>query len=273
MSSPLDDVAARTSRARRQAGAKVPKGKGKLPAWTPDEGDPAGRYAMWLNELWNLDDRDPIVTGERYGKHGDAALVLVRQSGQRVRWTHQSTLQKPSGLQSVMMSECGIRPKRLTSDDAMLIAWAATQLADLRADLDPLEEIALWWWRYVDSRPTLLGNPVEDRDWRILLAKWQQARAHDEARSQTADRETFIVVDRRAGERYVRRDDFAEHVRSMVRGPMSWPTLNSRVAEVGWQQMRSQKRATAAGAPYVEARLYVVPANWPDPEETDGASA
>ena len=261
-------VVTKTKRARRRKA----KANGRLPGWTPDESDPAGQFAAWLNEVWELEDRDPFVGGERYGKHGDAAIVLIRESGQRVRWTHQSTLQKPAGLQAVLMSECGIRPRQFTVNDAMLIAWAITRLADLRAELDPLEELAVWWLRYVDTRPTVLGNPDDDRNWRMLLAEWQQARSHDEIRSQTSARETFIVVDERDGVRYVRREDYAEHARSMVRGGLSWPTLNSRLAEAGWQQTRFQKRATAAGAPYVEARLYVVPASWPDlPESSDAA--
>lgn len=249
---------------RKRAGA------GKLPPWTPDEGDPAGRYAAWLNEVWNLTDRDPIVGGERYGRHGDAAIVLVRQSGQRVRWGHQSTLQKPIGLQAVLMSECGIRPRKLTGHDAMLIAWAITQLADLRADVDPMEEAVLWWLAYVDTRPIRHVDPDDEREWRYVLAEWHAARAYDEARGREDPHHTFIVVDERNGERYVRREDYAEHVRSMVRGSMSWPTLNSRVAEAGWQQTRSQRKSTGEGAPYVEARLYVVPADWPETEKVGG---
>jgi hypothetical protein len=250
------------------------KRSGKLPAWTPDEGDPAGRYAAWLNELWNLTNgRDPFIRGERFGKHGDAAIVLVRQSGQRVRWTHQSTLTKPAGLQSVLMSECGIKPRKLTGYDAMLIAWAITQLADLRADLDVMEEVALWWLHYVDTRPTRSGNPDEERGWRTLLAEWQAARSFDEIRGKEEPHRTFIVVDDRDGVRYVRREDYADHVRGMVRGSLSWPTLNSRLAEAGWQQTRFQRRATAGGAPYVEARLYVVPADWPEPELAETLAA
>lgn len=266
MSDEFDDVVARTARAR---GTKA-KGNGKLPGWTPDEGDPAGRFAMWLNELWNLNDRDPFVAGERFGKHGDAAVVLVRESGQRVRWTHQSTMQKPAGLQAVLMSECGIKPRKLTPHDSMLIAWAITQFSDLRADVDPLEEVALWWLRYVDSRPTREGNPDDARQWRALLADWQEARTADESRSSGTAHQTFIVVDRRDGTRYVRREDFADHVRGVVKGGLSWPTLNSRLAEAGWQQTRVQRKATAGGAPYVEARLYVVPSDWPEPELIEG---
>lgn len=257
-----DDFIDGLSKASNRSRART----GKMPAWTPNEGDSAGRYASWLNELWDLSDRDPIVAGERYGRHGDAAIVLVRQSGQRIRWTHQSTLQKPAGLQAVLMSECGIKPRKLSGYDAMLVAWAITQLSDLRADVDPMEEVALWWLHYVDTRPTKLADPDDDREWRVTLAEWQAARVFDEVRHQSDSRHTFIVVDERDGVRYVRREDYAEHVRSMVRGSMSWPTLNSRLAEVGWQQMRFQRKATAHGAPYVEARLYVVPADWPEPE-------
>jgi hypothetical protein len=170
------------------------------------------------------------------------------------------------------MSECGIKPRRLTAYDAMLVAWAVTQLADLRADVDPLEEAALWWLRYVDTHPTREANPDDDRAWRVVLAEWQAARSSDEIRSPGESRQTFIVVDERDGARYVRREDYAEHVRGMVRGSMSWPTLNSRLAEAGWQQTRFQRRATAGGAPYVEARLYVVPADWPEIDPDPGAN-
>lgn len=244
-------------------GAKKRKTAGKMPTWVPDEGAPAADYARWLNELWPTPD--PFVAAERYGKHGDAAIVLLRQSGQRVRWTHQSTLQKPNGLQAVLMSECGIRPRKISTYDSMLIAWAITQLADLKADVDPHEEGVSWWLRYVDSRPTVQVNPDDEAEWRRVLAAWQRARAADETSSNTP-RETFIAVDSRDGVRYVRREDYAEHVRSQVRGGLSWPTLNSRLAELGWQQTRVQRKATAAGSPYVEARLYVVPATWPEPE-------
>jgi len=245
-------------------GAVKTKTAPKMPKWVPDEGAPAATYCQWLNELWPT--ADPFVAGERFGKHLDAAIVLIRQSGQRVRWTHQSTLQKPNGLQAVLMSECGIRPRKFTGHDAMLIAWAITQLADLKADVDPHEEAVSWWLRYVDSRPTIETNPDDEAEWRKTLAGWQRARAADESHSNGSPRETFIVVDKRDGVRYVRREDYAEHVRSQVKGGLSWPTLNSRLAEVGWQQTRIQRKATAAGSPYVEARLYVIPADWPEPE-------
>jgi hypothetical protein len=192
--------------------------------------------------------------------------VLVRQSGQRVRWAHQSTLQAPNGLQAVLMSECGIKPRKLTTYDSMLIAWAVTQLADLKADVDPAEEGVSWWLKYVDSRPALEVNPDDEAQWRKALAGWQRARAADESSSHGTARETFIAIDTRDGVRYVRREDYADHVRGLVKGGLSWPTLNSRLAELGWQQTRVQRKATAAGSPYVEARLYVVPADWPEPE-------
>lgn len=260
MSSEFDRFASRAGRRSPRTGKT--KTAAKMPGWTPEEGDPPGRFIMWLNELWPT--TDPFVAGERYGKHGDAAIVLVRESGQRVRWTHQSTLQKPNGLQAVVMSECGIKPRKFSTHDVMIVAWAITQLADLKAELDEMEEVALWWLRYADGRPTITANPRDEREWRGVLGRWQEARVHDEHRAPGDARQTFIVLDQDTGARYVRREDFAEHVRSVVQKGVSWPTLNSRLAEAGWSQTRIQKKATDGGAPYLSARLYVVPANWPD---------
>lgn len=237
---------------------------GKLPAWTPEEGDQPNRFCAWLNELYDPDDRDPFVGGERWGTHGDASLVLRRASGQQIRWNHQVTLTKPAGLQSVLMSQAGIRPRKLTGYDTMLIAWVITQLSDLRAGLDPLEEVVLWWSRYVDSRPVEHADPDNEVEWRATLVRWQHAREADERRSPMDDRQTFILIDARDANRYIRREDFADHARSQVKGSLSWPSLNSRVAEAGWQQSRFQRKATPS-APYVSVRVYVVPADWPDP--------
>jgi hypothetical protein len=241
------------------------KATGKMPPWTPDEGDPPERYAAWLNTLWRLDaGRDPIIGAERFGKHGDAPIILIRRSGQRVRWAHQETLTRPAGLQAVLMSQCGIRPRKLTGHDTMLIAWAITQLADLRSDIDPLEEVALWWSDYANSRPQKAADPDDEMEWRAALAAWQAAARADERRSPVEAHQTFILIDRRDQTRYVRREDFARHIRLTVRGrPMSWPTLNGMLAEVGWQQSRFQHRATPS-TPYVSARVYVVAADWPD---------
>src|SRR5262245_35567656 len=86
---------------------------GKLPGWIPEEGDPPGRFCAWLNELYDPNDRDPFVGGERWGTHGDAPIALYRASGQKIRWNHQATLTKPAGLQAVLMSKAGIRPRKL----------------------------------------------------------------------------------------------------------------------------------------------------------------
>jgi hypothetical protein len=255
-------------KADQSADAPKPAGKratGKLPAWSPDESDGAERFAAWLNELYDPRAQDPFVGGERYGTHGDATLILRRASGKQIRWNHQATLTKPAGLQSVLMSECGIKPRKLTGYDTMLIAWVITRLCTLRAGLDPLEEVVLWWSRYIDSRPVHHADPDNEPEWRGALMAWQHAREADERHSPLTDeRQTFILVDSRDDNRYVRREDFADHVRSIVKGSLSWPSLNSRVAEAGWQQTRFQRRATPS-APHVSVRVYVVPADWPEP--------
>lgn len=266
---PLDSLD--PQRPKRPTGASP-----ALPKWIPAESAGADVFADWINELYELNGRDPFVGGERFGTHGDAPIKLYRESGQAIRWPHQSQLDRAASLQAPLRSEAGIRPRKLNTFDVALIGWAITKLATLRLRLDPQEELVLWWSRYVDSRPTRHVDIRDDAEWRQVLAEWQAAREADELRRNDIAWQTFVVVvteDEHEGERYVRREDFAAHCRSIVRGALSWPTLNGRIAEAGWQQTRFQRKATEGGAPYVEARCYVVPADWPqgDAPVTDDA--
>lgn len=242
-------------------GSKTPA----LPKWTPDFGDDAPTFVDYLNDVWPELGTDPLTGSVRYGKNGDAAIELLRRSGARIRWPQQDALHTAVGLQSVMTQEAGVRPRKMSALDAMTIGWAIVRLSTLQADVHPHDEIVAWWDKYVESRKAKEGDPT-DTEWRLLLAELQSARAFDEYRKPDEPRRTFIVVDARDGVRYVSRNDFAMHVRSMHRGSLSWPALNSRLAEVGWQQTRFQQRPTMAGAPYLDARLYVVPADWPEPD-------
>lgn len=235
-----------------------------LPAWTPNYGDEPQAFADYLNELWPELRPDPIVGAERFGRHGDAPIALVRRSGDRIRWPHQTTMQKPNGLQGVMMLEARVPPRKLSPLDTMVVAWAITSLSDLRADLDPVEEFVSWWADYVNERKPRPADPTVLPTWRALLSEWQAAANSDELRKPDEPRRTFIVVDERDDVRYVLRNDFARHVRGLRRGGVSWPTLNGRAAEAGWQQTRFQMRPSSIGAPYVQARVFVVPPNWPD---------
>ena len=220
----------------------------------PGMGDPPAKFAAFLTDFARLDE-DPVVSAERWGTEGSEPIELVLRSGKRIGWQEQDHLFS-ARLQRPLVLETGHQPRALSPHDASLVAWAIVHFATLRAQIGEADEFKEWWEAYLAPRQLLPIDRNNELTMRATLAEWRQlADVHN-------DKLPYVLRDRESGERWARRLDFAVHVRSVRRAPMSWQRLNGLSLRYGWQLDRIQYRPTAGGAPYVDAKVFVVPADW-----------
>ena len=221
----------------------------------PAADDPPARFAAFLTEFAHLED-DPVVSAERWGIEGSEPIELVLRSGKRVRWAEQDQLFGPR-LQRPLVLVTGHRPRTLSQPDVQLVAWAIVTFAALRAEIGEADEFREWWESYLAPRTVLPVNRADERGMRRTLADWRQL-----AGDGSNDQLPYVLLDMDTGERLARRLDFAVHVRSVRRSPISWPRLHGLALEYGWELDRIQFRPTAGGASYVDAKVFIVPDGW-----------
>ncbi len=227
----------------------------KLPKSLPDgPSAPAAQFARFITEFARLDD-DPVVSADRWGVEGSEPIELVLRSGRRVRWAEQNHLFGPR-LQRPLIMVTGHKPRSLSQHDVQLAAWAIVQFATLRAQATEADEFRELWQAYLSDRPLEVVNRDDERAMRITLERWRHLA------NTRGEEPPFVLVDRDTNERLVRRLDFTLHVRSIRREPIGWSRLHGWAREAGWELDRIQYRATAGGARYVDAKVFVVPAEW-----------
>lgn len=235
------------SRKRGGGGSRLPKG-------LPEQGDPPDRFAAFITEFAHLTD-DPVVSADRWGVEGSEPIELVLRSGTRITWAEQDHLFGPR-LQRPLVMVTGHKPRSLTQQDVQLVAWAIIQLATLRAAATEADEFHELWASYEAARQVISIDRNNEPAMRAVLLSWRHLA---EVRG---DEVPFVLEDVATHERLIRRLDFAVHVRAMKRGPMAWSRLHGMARKVGWELDRIQYRATTGGAPYVDAKVFVVPADW-----------
>jgi hypothetical protein len=248
-----DDSDAGTN-VENEGGKKRKASGGKLPPNLPSQGDPPARFAAWITDLARLDD-DPVVTGERWGVTGDEPIELVLRSGKRIGWAEQDQL-FGARLQRPFVMVTGYKPRPLSPYEIQLAAWAIIQLATLRAQADERDEFRELWESYLAQRSLWPIDRNDEAAMRGALARWRQLADFKN------DERPFVLVDIGSNERFVRRLDFAVHVRVMRRVAVGWQRLHGLARQCGWELDRIQYRATPGGAPYVGAKVFVVPAGW-----------
>jgi hypothetical protein len=239
-------------RARR--GARRTSTKSGLPKGLPEPGAPPAQFAAFLTEFARLDD-DPVVAADRWGVEGSEPIELVLRSGRRVTWAEQDHLFGPR-LQRPLVMVTGHRPRQLTPQDVQLAAWAIVQFATLRAQVTEADEFREFWASYQEGRSVVPVDRDDEVQMRAVLTRWRQL-----ADAKGEDR-PFVLVDVHTEERLIRRLDFCLHVRSMRRAPISWARLHGLARKVGWELDRFQYRPTQGGAPYVQAKVFIVPDGW-----------
>lgn len=237
-------------------GTPTRKGKRKsgLPNGLPEPGDPPAQFAAFITEFARLDD-DPVVAADRWGVEGSEPIELVLRSGKRIVWAEQDHLFGPR-LQRPLVMVTGHKPRPLTQQDVQLVAWAIIQFATLRAQATEADEFHELWVSYLEGRSVVPVDRENEHAMRTTLLQWRQL-----ANPKNDDR-PFVLVDMHTEERLVRRLDFRLHVRAARGAPISWPRLNGLARLVGWELDRIQYRATPSGAPYVDAKVFVVPSGW-----------
>jgi hypothetical protein len=228
--------------------------KSGLPPGLPEFEDPPERFAAWITEFARLDD-DPVVRGNRWGVHGSEPLELITRSGREIVWPEQDHL-FGARLQRPFVMVTGGRPWPLTPHDVQLAAWAIIRFCVLRAQESEMDEFHEWWMSYLEGRAIVPVDISDQAAVRATLMRWRQL-----ADSRSEER-PFVLVDIGTSERLVRRLDFTLHVRAMRGTPIAWPRLNGLARQAGWELTRIQFKATRGGAPYVDAKVFIVPAAW-----------
>jgi hypothetical protein len=251
----LDNYSDNGAESESSASRSKTKRKSGLPP-LPDQGDPVDRFAVFVTEFAHLED-DPVVSAQRWGTEGSEPIELVLRSGRRVGWPEQDYL-FGARLQRPFVMVTGHKPRSLSQHETALAAWAIIQLAVLRSQTSEADEFRELWEAYLSDRAV---RPIDRHDelaMRDVLLQWRRLA---DVRS-GPDERPFVLVDIGSGERWVRRLDFALHVRSVQRAPISWARLHGLARRYGWELDRVQYRPTPGGAPYVDAKVFIVPAGW-----------
>lgn len=249
----LDDFADEDDGDRPKAETGKRKKSG-LPPHLPNQGDSPAKFAAWLTTFARLED-DPIVTGERWGVTGDEPIELVLRSGKRIEWSEQDQL-FGNRLQRPFVMVTGHKPRSLSVYEVQLAAWAIIQLATLRAQMDERDEFRELWLSYLAGREIWPVDRLDEIALRGALTRWKQL---SDVKN---DERPFVLEDTVSRERFARRLDFATHVRALRRGFVGWQRLHGLARQCGWELDRFQCRATPGGAPYVGAKVFVIPAGW-----------
>lgn len=245
--------------------AEQGKKLGGLPSWPPGAECTRQQLAYWIGEVLYV----TVIGAERWGTSGDTPITVYLDDGREIRWDEQDDLNTLTRLRGPLI-RLGIRPRPLSPHSVGLVAWAITRLATLSANVTAKQEAIDWGESYMQARPTRMVSRSNGAQWRKALQDWQEIDDYDPKGPRRAkEARPFVLVDGDDDECYIRRGDFGAHVRARLRGGMSWRKLAGRMAEVDWQQDRLQYGATQAGAPYVQARVFVVPKEWP--EDVNGA--
>ena len=234
-------------------GPKRKKKKGSSLPPLPEEGAPPEDFAIFLTDFARLGN-DPVVSANRWGIDSSTPIDLTLRSGRRIQWAEQDELFGPR-LQRPFVTTTGFKPRSLSAYEVQLVAWAIIQFATLRANVTEADELRELWHSYRQDRQEVTMDLGDELMVRETLHRWRQlADARSEERP-------FILIDSATQERWVRRLDFALHVRSIRKGPISWQRLNGLARQNGWELTRKQYRATI-GSEYVDAKVFVVAADW-----------
>jgi len=235
----------RSSRRKKKKGSSLPP--------LPEEGAPPEEFAIFLTDFARLGN-DPVVSANRWGIDGSEPIDLTLRSGRRIQWAEQDHLFSPR-LQRQFVMTTGLKPRVLSPHEVQLVAWAIIQFATLRANITEADEFRELWQSYRQDRSEVTVDMTDDSEMRAMLKRWRQL-----ADTRSEDR-PFILVDASSHERWVRRLDFAVHVRAIRKGPISWQRLNGLARQNGWELTRRQYRATI-GSEYVDAQVFVIAADW-----------
>lgn len=249
-----------------EGGTVTRKRRSMLPSNPPgaDTGETA--LAAWVTVALGLGG-DPIAGVIRYGKHEDARMVLSLRSGQRIVFDRQADAFDAATLRRRLIIATGATIPHYQSADVQTIATALMRLGEVVAEDDDRAEAREWASSFlvVAERNMIdvasLGTPAGRWEALSVLARWE---APADLPPYALAAERAVIVRDATGKRLVRTSDVAAHVRGQTGRPISWPSLHSRMVEIGWEHPGEVQQRQPGGSSKLKARVYVVPAGWED---------
>lgn len=244
-----------------------PKPKGSLlPSAPPEVGAQGQELREWLTLALGL-DRDPVASATRYGRHDDARLVVVLDSGTRIVFDRQADAFKAENLRRRLTLATGLQvPAHYGQRDAEAIAAVIVRFAETIDHDDDRFEAAEWARTFLaGAEPnTITVAEVVTGAGRFeavaSLARWKPVA---DAYATPAERSVLVLVEA-TGERWARASDVAAHIRALAGRPLSWASLRGRLVEVGWEHRGEMHQRQPKGEKRVKVHVYVIPSDWED---------
>ena len=253
--------------AGEEAGPKAGrKARSLLPSSPPPPGSSTQQTTGWLTVALAL-GADPVTGAESFGRHVEARLVVILESGRRITFDPASNaFDGPRLVQTVMMAT-GAQVPPYGRADATQIVGAILRVSTLLADADGRGEAVEWGRSFLEAAQTNaitvegIDTPAARYAALSALVEWT---APPELPPYTpAAERAALIVDSQTGVRLLRVSHFAAHVRGLIGRPLGWAALHGRMVEVGWEHRGEveQRRPNFTGK-RVKAHVYAVAAGW-----------
>ncbi len=209
---------------------------------------------------------DPVADATRYsGRHEDARLVITLKSGTRIVFDRQAELFDAPILRRRVIIATGATIPHYGPPDVQTIATTLVRTSELAADNDDRHETRDW----VDSfLAAAQRNTTDVNDFGTPEGRWEalnvlaRSKGPADLPAYAPPAERAPIVKDTTGKRIVRTSDLAAHVRGQTGRPINWPSLHSRVIEIGWQHPGQVQQRQPGGHGKVKARIYTIPPGW-----------
>ena len=214
----------------------VDKAFGQVEA--PDTVAPASADpAAVITAGWKIAD-DPIVAGWATGNGLAAIVFLRRKSGAVVRLRRLGDLFTANKHFAQVSVALGESIPHLTPASAGRIAQAVSQLCEVHDDDEvDRDEVAAWLGAFADGLGTIVTGDLHGEGaprWRVLVAQRDfkpEESVHGIAASTAGVRDL-------EGRLWVPKLPLMRHVRKVEGAVIDWDTLQTRLADLGWAELR-----------------------------------
>ena len=244
--------------------AQLKKGarRSLLPSPPPATGSTQQQLVAWLTVALAL-GADPVARVERYGRHEEARMVLICQSGNRITFERAADAFDARRLERIVVLATGAQVPHYAAADTAAVAGVIVRAADVLAADDSRGEAAEWGRTFLQESE---AGIVQVSDLSTPQGRYE-ALSILSAPRRPADPYTppaarsVTVADSTTGTRWIRTGDFGAHVRAEG-AHMRWSMIHSRMIEVGWQHLGEQQQRQPAGQQKAKANVYSVPGGW-----------
>ena len=259
---------AEKAQARREAeNTSGSRAKSKLPSDPPEQDVTTTVLAAWTSIALGLGGETAIDSAVRYGRHLDARMVLTLRSGQRVTFDRQGDIFEPRKLTQNVIAATGATIPHYQAADAQKIATALIRMSDLAAEDDDRAEAHDWADTFLAAanRNTIdvasFTSPEGRWEALTVLTNWKTP---DDLPHWAEPAERAVIIRDGTGRRLVRVNDVGAHVRGQSGRPIPWPSLHSRMVEIGWEHRGQIQQRNPNGTGKLKARVFAIPADWDD---------